>query len=339
MMKPTTEALIRLQRLIPGNRVKFLGIFIADLLGLRHTVVRFDPVMACNLRCGLCYYSSEEWRQKHPTGRFTWPEVERIADEFFPTALQVHVGCGSEPTVYKDFVGVVRLAKAKKVPFVSLVTNGQLLTRKHLDELAAAGLDEIVLSAHGLTAATYEKMMVRSDFTRFTALLDMLGEVRAAAGGAGPRLRINYTVCPENIEDLARFFEVMGQVRIDVLQVRPAADIGGTVEVLGDGAYAMRYRAVLSELKRECAARGIALLYNENEIVGREVNVNAPPYVEGVSRVINPETVWQPGFDWRNESYRTYKRRIGFRRRMLGYALGTIAIRYRASRLNSSSVA
>ena len=87
-----SESLVRLNRLIPSNRLKFLSMLAADLVGARHLILRFDPVQACNLRCGMCYFSDDEWLKHNPVKRFSDYEIERLADMFFPLAMQLHIG-------------------------------------------------------------------------------------------------------------------------------------------------------------------------------------------------------------------------------------------------------
>jgi len=42
-------------------------------------------------------------------------EIERIAEVFFPWAMQMYVGCGTEPTTYKGFLDIITLGKKYKV--------------------------------------------------------------------------------------------------------------------------------------------------------------------------------------------------------------------------------
>jgi molybdenum cofactor biosynthesis enzyme MoaA len=66
-------------------------------------------------------------------------------------ASLVVVGCGAEPTLYKDFPEIVRLAKQSGVPNVSMVTNDKILTERHIEFLIDYGLDEVMISVHGTT--------------------------------------------------------------------------------------------------------------------------------------------------------------------------------------------
>lgn len=323
MLKPTTALLLRLNRAVPSNRLKFMGVLLADLLGVRHLIVRFDPVTACNLRCRMCFFSNPEWRRAEAGGRFTAEDIAILAREFFPRALSVSVGSAAEPTMHKGFVDAVRKAKAHGVPFVSVTSNGQLLTREHLRELARAGLDELTLSVHGVRAETYERLMPGASHARFLRLLATVDEVRREDRARAFALRLNYTVNPDNLDELPDFFAAYGGFGIATLQVRPMVDFGGT-------AYRHRsllphlpsYLAAMAVVKRECQRRGVRLLYNEDDPTYSRDNELSAAYLDGVRRLVRPGLVWAADYDWRHESYAAYAARSGFRRRMLDYALG-----------------
>jgi MoaA/NifB/PqqE/SkfB family radical SAM enzyme len=108
--------LIQLNRTIQNHRIKFGAVALANLFSFRHLFLRFDPVMACNLSCTMCYFSNDDYR-KNTKGIFKEEEIERIAGMLFPLSVQVVFGCGTEPTLYKNFPDLVRLAKRYKVPF------------------------------------------------------------------------------------------------------------------------------------------------------------------------------------------------------------------------------
>jgi len=142
------------------------------LLRVRHLILYFDPIQACNLRCGMCHFSDDKWLEKHPVKRFSDSEIRRLADMFFPLAVQLHIGGSMEPTLYKGYPCLVTLGKQHKIPFISLTTNGQLLTPQSILLMMEAGLDEITLSTHGIRRETYERMMKGASFEIFIGLLE-----------------------------------------------------------------------------------------------------------------------------------------------------------------------
>ena len=74
-----------------------LGVAAADKLGIRHLSIRLDPFMGCNLRCQMCHFSSEEYREKK-SELMPLADYEKIAERIFPKAIQVVLGCAAEPT-------------------------------------------------------------------------------------------------------------------------------------------------------------------------------------------------------------------------------------------------
>src|SRR5450756_2824904 len=74
--------LLKMNRLISSLRIKIAGVLAADILKLRHLFVRIDPVLSCNLRCEMCYYSDKAVRQSK-RGQFSTDEIARIGGLFF----------------------------------------------------------------------------------------------------------------------------------------------------------------------------------------------------------------------------------------------------------------
>jgi molybdenum cofactor biosynthesis enzyme MoaA len=316
--KPTSELLHRLNRAVRNPRLKYAAILAADVFHLRHLIVRFDAVNACNLRCGMCFFSDRAWRDKHMKGQFTRLEIERLAAMFFGDALQVHIGCAMEPTMFRDYPWLVEVAKQHGVPFVGFTTNGQRLTEPALARMIGAGLDEITVSVHGVKRGTYETLMKGARFDRLHAALAMIDGARSAGETGAPRLRINYTICPDNLDELEGFFDAFGKYRIDTIQLRPIADFGDTAYTNKDlTARLPAYDQAVERIRTACRARGIALLANRADPTHAKPNPAAAVYQEGILRYLNPNIVWRDDFRWRSDDYRTYKTRIGWRRNLL----------------------
>jgi MoaA/NifB/PqqE/SkfB family radical SAM enzyme len=302
--------LIRLNKLISNHRAKFGSVLIAHVLKIRHLFVRFDPVMACNLRCTMCYFSNDEYKDQI-RGVFTEKEVERIASLFFSRTLQLVIGCGTEPTLFRNFPELVRIAKGYKIPYVGFTSNGQLLTEPDIERLIRFGLDEITLSVHGITPETYSHFMVNSSYDRFHEVLRLLQEMKKKSKSEIPHIRLNYTVNPDNLDELRSFFEVFGSYEIRTLQVRPIIDFVGTYRNLLRIEDIPKYNMIVGQLTTECKKRGILFLANKHDPRYQEKNYNSV-ILQAVRRHITPQVVWRPDFDWKNESYDDYCRRIGW---------------------------
>ncbi|MGA7666905.1 MAG: radical SAM protein [Pseudolabrys sp.] len=275
----TLYRLLKLNRIVRDPRLKLAGVALAHASGLRHLVVRLDPVVACNLRCTMCYFSNNEYVRTHK-GIFSKEEITRIAALVFPRALMVVVGCGAEPTLYKDFPEIVRLAKQGGVPNVSMVTNGKILTERHIELLIDYGLDEIMISVHGTTQETYERFMVGASF--------------------------------ETIHILRRVWRLRAQHLAD--QARHG--FGWTVSRSDRHSRPRQVSLHCCGAWRE-SPRTRDHLFGERRRSGAYELPASSAVLQAVNRGISPELVWREDFDWRNETYEDYCRRVGWFRKLI----------------------
>ena len=321
MIRFDAARLLRVNRLIRSNRLKFLAVLAADLLGLRYTVVRLDPAATCNLRCAMCAFSNPDWVAANAGGRFTEAQLDRIADSFFPEALLLYIGCAYEPTTCKGYPDIVRRAKARGVRFVSLVTNGQLLTEGAVSALIDHGLDEIIVSVHGVRPDTYHRLMPGASWERLHHNLGMLTRLKRKRGSQTPALRLNFTVNRDTVAELSGLPGAFGDYDPRCLQVRPITDLGGALYAGAslEGCLEDYWRAI-TDLREECRTRGIVLLCNEDDPAIREANPYAVVYEHAVLRTISPRRIWMPGLEAEGD-YHAFKTVIGFRRLLWRWAL------------------
>ncbi|WP_281414444.1 radical SAM protein [Rhizobium sp. ARZ01] len=316
----TSETLHRINNLVKSPRLKFAAALGAELLGLRYTIIRLDPVNACNLRCGMCFFSNDRWRAENAKGRLTKEDLERIAAELFPQALQVHFGASMEPTMFKDYPWLVELATRHRVPFIGFTTNGQLLTEQGIRRLADAGLDEITISTHGTEKVTYEALMPGASFEQHHQVLSMLSKVREAGGK--PRLRLNFTVNPDNLRQVKDLIRVYGRYNPDTIQIRPVFDFGGTSYRNTDLSRDLAaYREAVTGVIAESKDRRIRILANTKDPTHQQQNISAYIYRTAFLRQVSSTNVWKNDFSWRLESLDEYSHRIHWKRRLFRHVL------------------
>ncbi len=92
----------------------------------RYIGVFLDPVLACNLRCRMCFFSDDTMRAGM-TGTISEERLALIEHAFFHRALKLQIGCGAEPTLYPRLAEIIARGKNAGVPYISLITNGQLI--------------------------------------------------------------------------------------------------------------------------------------------------------------------------------------------------------------------
>ena len=312
--------ILRLSTRIKSRRIKLLGIWAFHLLGKRYIGIFLDPVLACNYRCKMCYFSDEEKRKTY-RGILGYEDIETIAGRLFHRALKLQIGCGAEPTLYKDLVKVISLGKKYNVPYISITSNGALLTRELLTEAIEAGLDELTLSAHGVTRETYEYLMANGKFDRFQELLADIAEIKKKYPAF--KLRINYTINNRNLNELSRIWEVIGD-EMDILQLRPIQKIGNTeYQDFELTQIYEKYDTILVPLIEECKRRNIVCLVpqKQNLIILENDEVEDDGIEKATYCYVSPQGCWKDDFDYRTETFESYASRVHLGRKLFGKVL------------------
>ncbi len=266
----------------------------------------------------MCYFSDEE-KRKAMRGTFSAQDIEQIAGGLFHRALKLQIGCGAEPAIYKDLPAIVRVGSKYKVPYISLTTNGSLLTRERLMELAEAGLHEITISAHGTLKETYEYFMENGKFSDFERLLRDFIPLKAAYPTL--KIRLNYTMNEDNIEELSRFWKTFEGIPIDILQLRPIQEIGHSAyHNFNLGKIHDLFDRVITPLVASCRERGVMCLYPEKQnlvMLEKETEDTGLDLENFTYCYVSPRGCWESDFDFHTDTFETYSKRTGLARKIL----------------------
>jgi len=304
--------ILKANQLIKNHRVKFLGLWLFNMLNKRYLSIQFDPVLACNFKCKMCYFTDKEALKKLK-GIVKKEDLELIADRVFKNTLVLQIGCGAEPTLFKHNLEILELAKKYKVPYIKMVTNGNLLSKQDIETYSNNGLNEIILSMHGVHQSSYENFMARGSYEKFREVLQYITEEKAT--NKDFKLRINYTFNEDNFEELNDFFEIFGNYKIDTIQLRPIDKIGNTeYNNFSLKKIENRYAEVIGLFKAEAEKRGINLLA-PNKIIREDVTINTLKnkadnsyLLHYVNCYISPDYFWKDNYDFRQQSFSEWKK-------------------------------
>lgn len=314
-------------KMMAGNRMpaslKIFGLWGMHVSRRRLLGLYLDPVLACNLRCRMCYFSDEAQRKaRFNGGSFQKTELDQVEKAFFHRALKLQIGCGAEPTLYPDLQDLVRRGKRAGIQYISITTNGQLIAsgRVNLTELVAAGLNEITLSAHGMRAETYEQLMPGADFANFEKLVGILRDIKATYPDF--KIRLNFTANAFNLHDLEAdvFWPVWRHVQPDIIQLRPVQKLGETAWTDFDleplkAAYDQTIGCILNECRRRSIVCIAPTLTQIDEVASEQDGVSA--LIEDMTYCyVSPRGCYQDGFDLDHDTYESYHRRMHTGRRL-----------------------
>jgi len=119
---------------------------------------------SCNLRCKHCYEDAGDHRPELNTEQacMAIDKLSNIAGVGLP-ALSFS---GGEPLMRKDFFEVAAYAKGK-IPYLSIATNGTLLTKGNVRKLKEVGIEYVEISLDGASKEVHESFrMVHGCFEK-----------------------------------------------------------------------------------------------------------------------------------------------------------------------------
>lgn len=298
--------LLKINGLVKNHRIKFLGLYILHLLKKRYLAVHFDPINACNLRCKMCYFTDKEYVKKLK-GVFPPEDLKLFAQAVLKRAIKLQIGCGTEPTLYKNIDDIIILASQYKVPYISLTTNANLIKKNKLREWVSHGLNEITVSLHGVTKNTYQEMMMKGDFDLFVQSLNYINEVKKEFPSF--KLRINYTFNEDNFDELKDFYKVFDKINLDILQIRPISKIGNTAyNNFSLKKIIPKYDKFYDLLKIESQKRNVLFLAPIKEQLLERKSITS--VIKNYTYFyISPTSFFREDFKWREETFDEYSKR------------------------------
>ncbi|NIO19737.1 MAG: radical SAM protein [Candidatus Aenigmarchaeota archaeon] len=99
---------------------------------------------ACNLRCKHCYQDANTFMHDE----LTTEEAKKVVNEFHESGVVAIAFSGGEPLVRPDFFDVASYAASKGF-YLSVATNGTLLTKKMAKKIKDSGIEYVEISLDG----------------------------------------------------------------------------------------------------------------------------------------------------------------------------------------------
>lgn len=308
----------RLIKMAAGGRLlrplRMLGLWAMHVAGKRTIGIFIDPVMACNLRCKMCYFSDAEKRASMK-GKMDARQLDLVEKALFHRALKLQIGCGAEPTLYSDLEDIVKRGRRAGIPYISLTTNGQLIASGRVDLMALveAGLNEITLSLHGVDKETYEFLMPGAAYDKLLRLVEIIREVKKKH----PKfvVRINFTVNSLNVDNLAGdgFWRLWGDDVLNVVQLRPVQNLGVSEwRDFDHTSLKEKYDSTIGAIVRECKSRGITCLAPDLSQIDavNDMQDAGSAVIEDFSYCyVSPSSCYKDDFDMQTDTYESYHKR------------------------------
>ena len=114
-------------------------------------LIVWDFTHMCNLNCKHCYSNSGAVNEEELTTK----EAKAVVDQLADAGVTALAFSGGEPLSRKDFFKVANHA-VKCGLYVSVATNGTLLTKENVKKLKQTGVHYVEISIDGATAQTHD---------------------------------------------------------------------------------------------------------------------------------------------------------------------------------------
>jgi len=167
-------------------------------------VVIWNLARRCNLACKHCYSISAD--TDFP-GELRTEEVFTVMDDLKTFRVPVLILSGGEPLLRSDIYAIAHRAKALGF-YVALSSNGTLITKSNISQIAEVGFDYVGVSLDGV-ADTHDRFRRQSG--AFAASLHGIQLCRER----GIKVGIRYTMTEGNAHDLPRLLALLETEQLD----------------------------------------------------------------------------------------------------------------------------
>ncbi len=182
--------------------------------------LHFYYTYACNLNCKHCFSKNNAALAKK---ELTFEEKLMMLDEMQKLGIcEILIG-GGEPFIKKDFFDFVEECLRREI-VTKVFTNGLLLTQNIIDRIAGWKLKYLSISIDGINDEEYAKLRGVSGISI------LKNNIRLLRAKANYPVAISITVNTFNYNSYAQYLQLMEEIRIDRLKIRPTKPSGNVYE-------------------------------------------------------------------------------------------------------------
>jgi radical SAM protein with 4Fe4S-binding SPASM domain len=167
-------------------------------------IVAWETTSACNLRCSYCRARATA---EHDTNELSTEEALALIDEVAPLKPML-ILTGGEPLLRTDIFLLAGHAVSKGLR-VSLATNGTLLTREIVDNIAASGISRVSVSLDGSTPEMHDATRGPGCYLRtMKGIENLRGKLD---------FQINFTITRRNVQEVLPIFNLAERLEAKAL--------------------------------------------------------------------------------------------------------------------------
>ena len=167
-------------------------------------VVVWNLIRRCNLKCKHCYSISAD---KDFPGELSTEEVYEVMDDLRDFGVPVLILSGGEPLLRSDIYDISRRAKEKGF-YVGLSSNGTLINKENIGQIAEVGYDYVGISLDGI-GETHDR------FRRMQGAFDASMRAIELCRDLDIKVGIRFTMTADNAHHLPDMLRLLDEHDID----------------------------------------------------------------------------------------------------------------------------
>lgn len=177
---------------------------------------------ACDMRCPMCYTTTELFKERVPKKLIDMELFKKIVDESVAEgAYSIRLSLRGEPFLNRNIVEMTRYAKDRGIKEVSTLTNGLRLNPEIFEQLIDAGLDWLTISFDGM-GETYNRIRHPANFDEAVAKIRQYHLIKKRRGRDKPVVKIQ-TIWPAIADDPQAFYDLFAPIA-DQVYANPLVD-------------------------------------------------------------------------------------------------------------------
>jgi len=179
--------------------------------------VYWEVTSKCNLHCKHCYVSAGDGSVEELKTHQAINLIGQLADaKVFTVTLT-----GGEPLLRKDIFQIIKLLSKRNI-YVSLSSNGTMITENVARKLQKCGLRTVTISLDGATAASNDYIRGKGSYERTLNALKSLRKV-------GIKVTLQMTILKNNFREVSRIVEIGKEMGADHVTFSRLVPLGRAV--------------------------------------------------------------------------------------------------------------
>jgi len=163
------------------------------------TLVMVEPADGCTLKCVMCDVQQKKTGSPH----FLSAVQFKFILEQFPRIREL-IFCGiGEPLLNKDIFSMISAARVRGIPFINLITNGELLDSEISERILDSGINQLHISVPAVTEESFQRIRNHPRVS-LASLSDNIRYLtgRKSSKSAGVKVIINLVMMKYNYAEL-----------------------------------------------------------------------------------------------------------------------------------------